>query len=130
MRGGAETCDCLFCQNFRPQREAAYPDSFKSLLEQIGIDLEKEGEVYMSGPVEDGYYVYEGHFYLIGEMIIAGESTISGPAPHRLACFFAETSRKLEEFKGEPLLAIEFVTRVKWELPDDPESGWSAAAAL
>ncbi len=96
-RGGAKRCDCLNCRNFKPQREVAYPDSFKSLLEQLGVDFKKEGAVYMAGPVEDGYYVYESCFYFIGEMITAGESTISGTAPHQLACYFTEMFPKPED---------------------------------
>jgi hypothetical protein len=37
-RGFAEKCGCLFCKNFAAQRNLVYPDSFRALLEQLGID--------------------------------------------------------------------------------------------
>jgi hypothetical protein len=45
-RGGAEECGCVFCKNFAAQRTLVYPDSFSAVLHQLGIDPDKEGEVY------------------------------------------------------------------------------------
>src|SRR5450755_2392350 len=51
MKGGdAERCGCSYCRNFAAQRSTAYPEVFRLLLDQLGIDPQKEGEVYESGP--------------------------------------------------------------------------------
>ena len=50
--GFAEECGCLFCKNFVIQRKLVYPPSFRVLLEQLGIDPNKEGEVFEYGPVK------------------------------------------------------------------------------
>lgn len=51
---GAERCNCIHCRNFAAQRATAYPESFRALLLRIGIDPNKEGEVFdMVGPFED-----------------------------------------------------------------------------
>ena len=44
QRGDAEECGCPECQNFARQRSSAYPETFLALLEQLGIDPQKEGE--------------------------------------------------------------------------------------
>ena len=43
--GSAERCGCLYCRNFLAQRSTVYPEGFRILLDQLGIDPEKEGEV-------------------------------------------------------------------------------------
>jgi hypothetical protein len=52
-QGEAEVCGCIFCKNFVAQRNLVYPASFGALLEQLGVDPNKEAEVFECGPVED-----------------------------------------------------------------------------
>jgi hypothetical protein len=68
-KGDADECGCIYCQNFATQRDSAYPESFKQLLDQLGIDPSKEGEVYEIGPVAEGKSTYGGWFYFVGEMV-------------------------------------------------------------
>jgi hypothetical protein len=49
-RGGAEACGCSFRKNFSMQRSLVSPASFRTLLEQLGIDASKEYEVFEYGP--------------------------------------------------------------------------------
>jgi hypothetical protein len=44
--GDADECGCIYCKNFAVQRDLVYPASFKSVLEQLGIDFNKEGEIF------------------------------------------------------------------------------------
>lgn len=114
--GDAERCGCLYCQNFAAQRATAYPESFRKVLEQLGIDAEKEGEVYECGP-EGSLRAYGGWFYFVGELIQPGERrTDLGP---NFQFFFADAKhlpRPIVDF-GNNVLAIEFVTRLPWLLP-------------
>ena len=71
--GDAEECGCTFCKNFAVQRELIYPPSFRALLEQLGVDPNKEGEIFECGPVKDGCHLYGGWFHFVGEMVTAGE---------------------------------------------------------
>ncbi len=128
QKGDTEICACLFCKNFLIQRNVAYPASFKAMLQQLGIDLNKEGEVFECGPDAEGYHLYGGWFYLIGELVTPGENSCSGPAPLEFASFFANSGPKPFYFKGEPLLLLEFSARIQWVLPDDPNSGRRFAA--
>jgi hypothetical protein len=116
--GGAERCNCVYCRNFAAQRATAYPESFRALLLRIGIDPNKEGEVFdMVGPFGDRIRPTGGWFYFVGELVDKGEKLISGgefqywfqPAfPRPPACF------------GERVAAIEFSTKIPWVLKEDP----------
>jgi hypothetical protein len=63
MNGGdADRCGCSCCLNFAAQRRTAFPDDFRRILDQLGIDPEKEGEAYECGP-DGALRVYGGWFY-------------------------------------------------------------------
>ena len=119
-RGGAEECGCLFCRNFAARRNLVYPPSFQALLEQLGIDPNKEGEVFEYAPAQDGCHIYGGWFYLVGEMVAAGERNLNAPDSHQFASWFTTSCPKAPAFRGGPLLAIEFTTHLRWVLPEGP----------
>jgi hypothetical protein len=116
--GSAERCNCACCRNFAAQRATVYPKKFLSLLAQLGIDPDKEGEVYdMIGPFEDRIRPTGGWFYFVGELVEQGWSSLSDgdfkywlqPSfPRPPACF------------GEHVAAIEFSTSVPWVLKEGP----------
>jgi hypothetical protein len=119
-RGEAERCGCSYCLNFAAQRTAAYPDDFRALLNELGIDPEKEGEVYECGP--DGpLRIYGGWFYFAGELIAPGErmtETTSG-----FQFFFAD-AKHLPSPKGDfgtNVLALEFITKLPWVMAEKPQ---------
>jgi len=117
-KGGADECGCVFCQNFAAQRDSPYPDSFKSLLDQFGIDPAKEGEVYELGPIEGGKFTYGGWFYFTGEMIEAGERNTQLDG---FEYWFTAKFPDAPAFHGGPLLAVEFLTTIDWVLAVRPE---------
>lgn len=51
----AEECGCIFCKNFAAQRDLVCPDSFRALLDEPGIDPNKEAEAFEYGPVEENF---------------------------------------------------------------------------
>jgi len=117
--GECEECGCVFCQNFAVQRDLVYPTSFNALLEQLGVDPNKEGEVFECGPVGDGRHVYGGWFYLVGEMVTQGKENSNALGSHHFS-FFTTASPNAPAFHGGPLLANEFTTHVKWASPKVP----------
>lgn len=116
--GGAERCGCVYCRNFSIQRESAYPESFRELLLKMGIDPNKEGEVFdMVGPFEDRIRPTGGWFYFVGNLVENGEKLISDGEfrywfqpcfPRPPACF------------GKPVAAVEFWTNIPWVLEEGP----------
>ena len=124
-RGDAEQCGCISCENFAAQRDVVYPDSFRALLTQLGIDANKEGEAFDYGAIEDGRHLYGGWFYLVGEIVTDGERNFksrdshhAAPASHYFDFFFTTSHPDAEAFRGGPILAIEFTTHAKWVLPE------------
>jgi hypothetical protein len=120
MKGSsAERCGCSYCLNFAAQRSTAYPENFRLLLDRLGIDPVKEGEVYECGP--DGpLRVYGGWFYFVGEFIEAGERMTDAASDFQY--FFADAKRlpKPEVDFGENVLAVEFITKLPWVIPEQP----------
>jgi hypothetical protein len=94
------------------------------LLEQLGIDPNKEGEAFEYGPVADGCHLYGGWFYPVGEIVTAGERNTYAPDAtedaHHFEFFFTRSHPVAKAFGGGPVLAIEFTTHVKWVLPESP----------
>jgi hypothetical protein len=121
--GFAEKCGCVFCRNFAAQRDVAYPASFRALLEQLGIDPNKEGEAFEYAPVADGCHLYGGWFYFVGEMVTAGERNCTAPDSHYFESFFTTAYPSARAFRDGPMLAIEFTTHGKWVLAESAGSG-------
>jgi hypothetical protein len=122
VQGGAEECGCMFCRNFAAQRGLVYPASFLQVLERLGIDPTKEGEVFEYGPVGDGVHLYGGWFYLAGEMVNAGERNCVAPEVDGFDYFFGRSApAPPAAFRSGPWLALEFTLRVKWVIPEPPE---------
>ena len=114
QKGDAEQCGCSPCLNFAAQRQSAYPEQFRALLEQLGVDPEKEGEVYECGP-QDGLYLYGGWFYFAGEILTAGERLTADPITG-FQYWFADAKRlpKPPVDFGEKVVSVEFYTRIPW----------------
>jgi hypothetical protein len=70
--GSALRCGCPYCRNFVAQRSTVYPEEFRQLLDQLGVDPKKEGDVFEESPYSS-LVRYGGWFYLTGELIEAGE---------------------------------------------------------
>jgi hypothetical protein len=117
QRGGLEQ----LCRNFAVQRNLVYPASFRALLDQLGIDPNKEGEAFECMPVEDGCHLYGGWFNLVGEMVTAGERNYNPPDSRNFDLFFTTAHCRAPAFRGGPMLSIEFTTHVKWVLPESPQ---------
>jgi hypothetical protein len=113
---GADECGCLYCRNFSILREKAYPEEFKSLLHQLGVDINKENEVFEYGP-ENNLYLYGGWFCFVGEIIEAGEKLKDTQG---FQYWFTQSHPKNDHFR-QPSVAIEFLTRIPWRLTELPE---------
>ncbi len=117
--GDAERCGCSYCRNFAAQRSTVYPENFLRFLDQLGVDSEKEGEVYECGP-EGSLRVYGGWFYLVGELIEPGERMTD--AGSGLQYYFADAKHlpiPRVDF-GKKVLVVEFTTKLPWVISEQP----------
>ncbi len=121
QNGDAEACGCVFCRNFAHQRDLVYPATFRQLLCELGIDPRKEGEVFEYGPAGDGCRLYGGWFYLVGELVTANDRNPRPPDSNSFTFWFTTNCPDAPAFGEGPLLAVEFIAPVKWELPECPD---------
>jgi hypothetical protein len=117
--GDCEECGCLNCRNFAAQRKTVYPDEFRLLLDQLGIDPEKEAEVCGYGP-EVSMMVYEGRFYFAGELMEPGERMTDAGSGFQ---YYFTDGNRLPDAKadfGNNVLAVEFSTKAPWVIVEQP----------
>lgn len=119
-RGGADSCNCLACRNYRLVREVAYPAEFRALLDELGVDYRKELEVYFGVPQADGLHHYEGWFCFAGK--VYGRD-VAADVENRPFTYRIDDSAPgpQPEFAGMPVVTLWFATAVPWRL-DEP---WS-----
>jgi hypothetical protein len=100
-RGDADHCTCTACRNFALLRDKAYPGTFRSLLNQLGIDARKEGEAVHYGPKGDLHF-YGGWFTSLAKWL-----SLASGSPLRKAAFstgFRTPSRnRPKAFEGQSL---------------------------
>jgi hypothetical protein len=130
-QGDADRCTCTGCRNFALLREKVYPDTFRNLLGQLGIDPRKEGEAVHYGPRGD-LQSYGGSFYFVGEVIDEGEHlleirNLEGTGLTKITqerrvsnatfqYWFSKSFPKPPELFGKPVAAVEFMTELPWVL--------------
>jgi hypothetical protein len=126
--GWAEDCGCVGCRNLLAQRDDVYPSAFRELLQQLGIDPNKEAEAVADGPLENGLHHYGGCFFFVGEMITAGDSmsVVSG-SPY-FGYFITRGGPCPKEFREGPRLGVGFEANFKWVLNERWDSDLRPAA--
>jgi hypothetical protein len=120
LSGDADRCGCIYCRNFALQRANVYPLAFRALLDQLGVDPNKEGEIYdAAGEYELRIRPTGGWFYFVGESIEKGERlTQDGDFQY----WFQPSFPRPPACFGERVAAIEFAARVPWVLGESPTS--------
>jgi hypothetical protein len=71
--GGADECTCNPCKNFVAVRDRVFPAAFLSLLESLGIDPHKDGEVYHNAQLAPGRHDYAGWYHFVGLLDKSGD---------------------------------------------------------
>ena len=66
--GGAERCACQTCKNYAAQKPVPFPADFLELLSRLGIDPNKEIEVFEMEPDDPQGVEYYGWFYFVGHV--------------------------------------------------------------
>jgi hypothetical protein len=117
--GGADTCDCSGCRNFRLARKLVFPDEFVALLDQLGIDPSKDAEVYHNARLSPGCHHYGGWFHFIGTIDGEGDSSHVRLAGAFESWLCPASAPRLSAFNGLPLVQLEFIAEaVPWLLAE------------
>ena len=141
QHGDAERCACAGCRNFIASRALAFPDVFRTLLADLGVNENKEGETVHYGPVEGNVHFYGGWFYFVGELIEAGErlttiplvgsQALMRPLPGPRESFqywFSMSFARPPAIFGSKVGAVEFSTLLPWIIDADPMADFRPAA--
>ncbi len=120
-KGGADTCNCVPCRNFRKARTIAFPAAFLTLLDQLGIDPSKDGEVYHNGRNAPGRHDYAGWFHFVGELAETGDFAPVSLAEGFTAWMCRAGAPRLASLEGLAAVQLEFHAEgVPWLL-NEPE---------
>ena len=128
--GSPESCGCADCLNFAAARHRAYPSPVLSIFNQLGIDSQKESEIWHTHRDEKGLHHYGGFFHFIGA-IESGRDAMVKMNGHGTYDFepigelfewglTSETALVPNSFAGSPVIQFEFAARIPWvvEMPE------------
>jgi hypothetical protein len=120
-RGWVDRCDCIWCRNFRLARAQVFPAEFLALLNQLGIDPKKDGEVYHLGQLAPGRHVHGGWYHFIGTLDETGDFPVVGFGAGFSVWMCLASAPRLPSLKGLPVVQLEFYCEfVPWLL-NEPE---------
>jgi len=108
--GASAECGCSECANFAAAREAGYiyPAKVARLLEDMGVDLTRESEVFVESPAHRGSLVYGGWFNIAGELLEGPDEAVEIEQGFELlAC--PEGAVVDDAFGEVPVFRIEFL---------------------
>ena len=119
--GGADECDCAGCRNFRLAREVAYPPSFLALLDELGIDPLKDGEVYHNARMSAGQHQYGGWFHFVGAVQEVENSSPVVLCDGFSAWMCRASAPRLSSLKGLLVVELNFLAEAVPWLLSEPE---------
>ena len=119
---GADNCTCNGCRNWVEVRDRVFPVEFLALLESLGIDPRKDGEVYHNARLGPGQHDYGGWFHFIGSLDHTGDFPVADFGGGFSAWMQRKSAPELFALKGQQLVQLEFhATQVPWGL-SEPEA--------
>jgi hypothetical protein len=118
--GDAVRCGCNGCRNFIAARSQVFPPDFVALLDSLGIDATKEGEVYTEGRKAPGSHYYGGWFHFVGDLSVTGDFAFVPFSNGLLVSLCKKSAPSLAELDGQPLVQLEFRAEgVPWLLAEE-----------
>ncbi len=126
LTSGPEDCVCENCKNFLLAREDFYPEDFKKVLNQLGVDSKKEVEITWFNRIKPGWHLYSGWFHFVGNILKIpqfGYKTIYEQAPEfkNFAWDFSVRKHLISSaFEQNPVVQLEWIGLVSWVI-DLPE---------
>ena len=131
--GTPERCGCLHCRNFAAARTQVYGQPMLAIFDRLGIDREREAEVYHNARLAPGLHSYGGWFHFVGILVSGADSRrpirddlwtrdLQSATPRLSVGFTAGVQLVPASFKGLQLVQFEFTAEVPWVLHDpEPE---------
>ena len=123
--GGPEECGCIHCLNFATQRSKVYPAIVLGLFEKLGIQSNREAEIYHMARLETGKHFYGGWFHFVGSILSGADAAkqiaenswqpdLESQSEFFSLGFSARADLVRDPFKGLPLVQFEFTAKIPW----------------
>ena len=117
--GNVDKCTCNGCRNFVLVRDEVFPAAFIELLQSLGIDPHKDGEIYHNGRLAHGRHDYAGWFHFIGSLDHTGDFPAVEFGNGFTAWLCTGSAPGIPPLKGRPRVQLEFhSTNVPWRLAE------------
>jgi hypothetical protein len=118
----AARCACNGCRNFVLAGTTAFPNQFLRLLDSLGVDPLKDGEVYHNARLAPGKHHYGGWFHFVGALEVRGDFAPVAFGTDFSAYLCRKQAPCLAELEGQSLVELHFTaSAVPWHL-DEPEA--------
>jgi hypothetical protein len=120
--GSPEECGCLDCRNFIAARHHVYSEKALNLFTQLGINADREAEIYHNGQLASGLHSYGGWFHFAGKLLLGSANEFVSLSEHFQVAVTSRVQLVPATFKGLPLLQLEFLAEVPWVI-GEPSTG-------
>jgi len=119
---GPETCGCDPCRNWAATRIRVLPEEFRSLLDRLGIPLDREAEVYHNCRLDSSLHSYGAWYHFVGRVLSGERECSPNVAFGPFSVYFHSKPVLLPEaFAEMPIVQLEVAAEVPW-LSDVPEA--------
>ena len=104
-----------------------YPANVRDLFEKLGIDLNREVEIYHMARLSSGKHLYGGWFHFVGSILSGSDAAkqvaenlwqpdLEGTDENFSLGFSTRLALVREPFAGLPLVQLEFTAKAPWVL--------------
>ncbi|CEG21329.1 hypothetical protein BN1080_00236 [Planococcus massiliensis] len=108
-----EDCRCRYCENYS-LAAASFPEHVRMHFDRLGIDPQKEGEVFVGDDDGKDMLLYMGFYHAVGELVEGPKQAVAEESGLRF--HFSEQTDLVPEGFPEPVLQWEFELEVPWLL--------------
>jgi hypothetical protein len=131
--GAPEQCGCEPCRNFAAQRAEVYPAAALQLFESLGIEANREAEIYHMARLKSGKHLYGGWFHFVGSILDGQDAAVQvsenlwRPALEEISDgfslgFTSKLALVPKSFDGLQVVQLEFNAQLPWTLESmEPE---------
>ena len=117
-KGGAETCGCSGCKNYRAALPESLPKEVVLFFSTAGVDPTKDAEIYEQGELSHGVRSYGGEYYLWGTIVTEPRKEQVLSNNFRFT-FMQPSPLAQKQFRSEGALCFYFTAELPWVLDSE-----------
>lgn len=116
-----EDCSCHHCENYSLAVDS-FPEQMQTHFERLGIDPQKEGEVFVGEDDGKDMLLYMGFYHVVGELVEGPKQAVA--EEDGLRFYFSDQTDLVPEGFPEPVLQWEFELEVPWLLEKEKRDAY------